>query len=201
MVMRLHDIDTAHRSVALGCRRLPFRNENTSMSIKLNLLALSALAIMAAPSAHAEQLEITGELMTSTCSVASAGGTITVPMGKVDLASVNAGTRAGQKNFSIALDCTGSGAAQEVGVRFGGTPDGSTGNLALTAASGASNVGVALYDAAGDHQKIGDDPTQWVTIAAGGSGQLDYSAWYASPGQNATAGTANASGDFVVLYK
>ncbi len=201
MVMRLHDIDTAHRSVALGCRRLPFRNENTSMSIKLNLLALSALAIMAAPSAHAEQLEITGELMTSTCSVGSAGGTITVPMGKVDLASVNAGTRAGQKNFSIALDCTGSGAAQEVGVRFGGTPDGSTGNLALTAASGASNVGVALYDAAGDHQKIGDDPTQWVTIAAGGSGQLDYSAWYASPGQNATAGTANASGDFVVLYK
>ncbi|KDE91631.1 type 1 fimbrial protein [Stenotrophomonas maltophilia] len=171
------------------------------MSIKLNLLTLSALAIMAAPSAHAEQLEITGELMTSTCSVASAGGTITVPMGKVDLASVNAGTRAGQKNFSIALDCTGSGAAQEVGVRFGGTPDGSTGNLALTAASGASNVGVALYDAAGDHQKIGDDPTQWVTIAAGGSGQLDYSAWYASPGQNATAGTANASGDFVVLYK
>ncbi len=201
MVMRLHDIDTAHRSVALGCRRLPFRNENTSMSIKLNLLALSALAIMAAPAAHSEQLEITGELMTSTCSVGSAGGTITVQMGKVDLASVNAGTRAGQKNFSIALDCTGSGAAQEVGVRFGGTPDGSTGNLALTAASGASNVGVALYDAGGDHQKIGDDPTQWVTIAAGGSGQLDYSAWYASPGQNATAGTANASGDFVVLYK
>jgi len=170
------------------------------MSLKLRLLSLSLLAA-AAPAAYAESLEITGELMPATCSGGSAGGTITVPMGQVDLASVNANTRAGQKNFTIALDCTGSGAEQDVGVRFGGTPDGSTGNLALTVASGATNVGVALYDGAGNHQKIGDDPTQWVTIAAGGTGQLDYSAWYASPGQNATQGTANASGDFVVVYK
>lgn len=170
------------------------------MTTSFRLLGLSLL-IAAAPATHAEQLEITGELMTSTCAVQSTGGTLTVPMGKVDLVSVNAGTRAGQKNFSINLDCTGSGAAQEVGVRFGGTPDGSTGNLALTAASTASNVGVALYDAGGAQQKIGDDPAVWVTIPAGGAGQLDYSAWYASPAQNATAGTANASGDFVVLYK
>lgn len=170
------------------------------MSLTLRLLSLSILAV-SAPSVSAETLEITGELMTSTCSVGSTGGTITVPMGKVDLASVNASTRAGQKNFTIALDCSGSGASQDVGVRFGGTPDGSTGNLALTAASSAANVGVALYDAAGNQQKIGEDPAVWVTIAAGGSGQLDYSAWYASPAQNATAGTANASGDFVVLYK
>ncbi|MBH1406887.1 type 1 fimbrial protein [Stenotrophomonas maltophilia] len=170
------------------------------MPLSLRLLSLSALAI-AAPSVSAETLEITGELMTSTCSVGSTGGTITVPMGKVDLASVNASARAGQKNFTIALDCSGSGASQDVGVRFGGTPDGSTGNLALTAASTATNVGVALYDAAGNQQKIGEDPAVWVTIAAGGSGQLDYSAWYASPAQNARAGTANASGDFVVVYK
>ncbi len=168
------------------------------MSIKLNLLAL-AIAAAAVPSAYAEKLEITGELSTSTCSVGAVGGTITVPMGKVDVATVNAGTRAGQKNFSIALDCTGSGAAQDVSVRFGGTPDGSTGNLAVT--GGAINVGVALYDAAGNHQKLGEEPVTWVNIAAGGSGKLDYSAWYASPGQNATAGLANASGDFVVLYK
>lgn len=171
------------------------------MSITTRLLGLSLLTFATAPTAFAEQLEITGELMTSTCTVQSAGGAITVPMGKVDLASVNAGTRAGQKNFSISLDCTGSGAAQDVGVRFGGSPDGSTGNLALTATSTASNVGVALYDAGGAQQKIGEDPTVWVTIPAGGAGQLDYSAWYASPAQNAQAGTANASGDFVVLYK
>lgn len=170
------------------------------MNMKIRLLALSLLAAVAAP-AFAENLEITGELMTSTCAVSSPGGPITVAMGKVDLASVNANTRAGQKNFSINLDCTGSGASQDVGVRFGGTSDGSTGNLALTATSGARNVGVALYDATDSHQKIGEDPTQWVTIAAGGTGQLNYSAWYASPGQDAQAGTANASGDFVVLYR
>jgi len=171
------------------------------MSSKVNVVFLSLLAATAAPSAMAERLEITGELIPSTCAVDSTGGTITVEMGKVDLKSVNADTRAGQKNFSIALDCSGSGSAQEVSVRFGGTPDGSTGNLALTAASDADNVGVALYDAAGNHQKIGEDPTLWVTIPADSSGQLDYSAWYASPGRNAIAGTANASGDFVVLYK
>lgn len=172
------------------------------MSTHKKLLAGALLAMAATPiAAFAERLEITGELITSTCAVGSTGGAITVPMGKVDLVSVNAAARAGQKNFSINLDCTGSGAEQEVGVRFGGTPDGSTGNLALTAASTATNVGVSLYDSAGLQQKIGEDPSQWLTIAAGGSGQLDYSAWYASPGTNATAGTANASGDFVVLYK
>lgn len=167
---------------------------------KLNVAVVSLLAAIAAPSAMAEKLEITGELMTSTCAVQSTGGTITVPMGQVDLKSVNASTRAGQKNFSIGLDCSGSGSPQDVGVRFGGTPHGSTGNLGL-APGGAQNVGVALYDAAGAHQKLGEDPTQWVTIPADSMGQLDYSAWYASPGQDATAGIANASGDFVVLYK
>ncbi len=76
-----------------------------------------ALALALSPTAFAETLEITGELMTSTCSVDASGGTITVPMGKVDVASVNASERAGMKNFSILLDCTGAGAAQDVGVR------------------------------------------------------------------------------------
>jgi type 1 fimbria pilin len=91
------------------------------MPLILRLLSLFALGV-ATSSVSAETLEITGELMTSTCSVGSTGGTITVPMGKVDLASVNASTRAGQKNFTIALDCSGSGASQDLGVRFGGMP-------------------------------------------------------------------------------
>ncbi|MBA0446640.1 fimbrial protein [Stenotrophomonas maltophilia] len=163
--------------------------------------ALGVCLLLAfAPSALAEKLEITGEIMPTTCEVSTSSGTITVAMGKVELSSINADTRAGQKNFSILLDCSGAGTDQNVAVRFGGTSDGSTGNLALTGASTAGNVGVALYDAAGNHQKIGDDPVHWVTIPAAGSGQLDYSAWYASPSQNATAGTANASGSFVVVY-
>ncbi|HDS1104273.1 fimbrial protein [Stenotrophomonas maltophilia] len=170
------------------------------MSLKTKILTFSLLSITAAP-AFAERLEITGELITSTCTVGSTGGAITVPMGKVDLASVNAATRAGHKNFTITLDCSGSGASQDVGVRFGGVQDGSTGNLALTATSTAGNVGVALYDSTGNQQRVGEDPTVWVTIPANGNGQLDYSAWYASPAMNATAGTADASGDFVVLYR
>ncbi len=170
------------------------------MSNRTNLIAAGALALALSPVASAERLEITGELMTSTCVVDATGGTVTVPMGKVDVASVNAADRAGMKNFSILLDCTGSGAAQKVGVRFGGTPDGSSGNLALDAASTATNVGVALYDAGGNQQKLGEDPLQWVDIPAASTGQLDYSAWYSSPGRDATAGTANATGDFVVLY-
>jgi type 1 fimbria pilin len=171
------------------------------MSTRSDLFLATMLLVPTAPAALAEQLEITGELLTSTCRVQTTGGAISVPMGKVDLASVNASTRAGQKNFSITLDCTGSGAAQEVGVRFGGAAHGSSGNLALTGASTARNVGVAIYDADGRHQKIGDDPTHWVTVAAGATGVLGYSAWYSASGQDAEAGTANASGNFVVLYK
>ncbi|WAP04188.1 hypothetical protein FQS62_003245 [Stenotrophomonas sp. SBJS02] len=61
------------------------------MSLTFRLLSLSVIAVVS-PSVSAETLEITGELMTSTCSVGSTGGTISVPMGKVDLASVNANT-------------------------------------------------------------------------------------------------------------
>ena len=190
--------DSRQPTTSLSCR-IPLQREQ-SMPLQTQLLCGAFLALTIPSLAHAERLEITGSLETSTCTVGTTGGAITVPMGKVDLVSVNATTRAGQKNFTINLDCSGSGAAQKVGVRFGGTQHDSTGNLALTAASTARNVGVALYDADDNHQRIGDDPTRWLTIAAGGSGQLTYSAWYASPSQNAQAGQANASGDFVVLY-
>lgn len=164
------------------------------------LLGLTLLAL--SPAAFAEKLEITGEIITSTCAVKTTGGAVSVPMGKVDLAAINMAERAGQKNFAINLDCAGSGSAQTVGIRFGGLPDGGTGNLALTGST-ATNVGVALYDANGIHQKIGDDPStaSLVTIPANGSENLRFSAWYVSPGKNATAGTANATADFVVVYK
>ena len=165
-------------------------------------VALTFCALALSAPAMAEKLEITGEIVTSTCAVKTSGGAVTVPMGRVDLASINATARAGQKNFVIDLDCTGAAAAQQVGIRFGGLPDGNTGNLALTGST-ATNVGVALYDAQGVHQKIGDDPSaaSIVTIPANGKHSMRFSAWYASPGMNATAGTANATGDFVVVYK
>lgn len=158
------------------------------------LLALST-------SAAAQKLEITGELLTSTCKVETVNGVLSVAMGKVDLVSLNADTRAGQKNMAVKLDCKGAGSAQEIGVRFAGMTHASTGHLALTPTSTATNVGVAIYNPVGKLQKIGDDPAQWVKVPAGGTGELNYSLWYASPGRNATAGTANASGSFVVLYK
>ncbi len=165
-------------------------------------LGATLCAALASAPALAETLEITGELVTSTCSVGTTGGAVTVPMGKVDLTGVNAAERGGQKNFTIRLDCSGSGAAQEVGIRFGGAAFGSTGFLALTGgANAATNVGVAIYDAEDRLQKIGDDPARFVSIPANGTESLRFSAWYASPGKDATAGAANATGDFVVVYK
>jgi major type 1 subunit fimbrin (pilin) len=159
------------------------------------------LLITGIPTALAERLEITGELTPSTCVVQVIDGTVSVRMGKVDLASVNTLARAGQQNFSLHLDCRGLGAAQTVAVRFSGAPHGLTGNLALTPSSTATNVGVALYDVDGRHQKIDASPTTAVLIAANGQGRLDYSAWYAAPFRNATAGTANAQASVVVLYR
>lgn len=153
----------------------------------------------------AEKLEISGEIIASTCVVdTNTSGAVTVSMGRVDLAAVNAAERTGQKNFTIEVNCSGSGSPQTVGVRFAGPPDGSTGNLALTASpTAATNVGVALYDVQGVHQKLGDDPStaSRVVIPANATGSLRYSAWYASPGKNATAGRADATADFVVIYQ
>lgn len=51
------------------------------MMKKTNIAIISVLAAAVAPSAVAETLEVTGELMTSTCVVGSTGGTISVAMG------------------------------------------------------------------------------------------------------------------------
>lgn len=159
-----------------------------------------ALLTLTSP-ALAAQLEVTGELVASTCTVDGGGGAINVAMGKVDLEEVNSQESAGQKNFSIALDCSGSTGEQSVGLRFGGPVDGSSGNLALIATSSATNVGVAIFDASGKHQRVGEQPISFVTIPAQGKAELQYSVRYASPGKNATAGTANASGDFTIIYQ
>lgn len=162
---------------------------------------LLALALFPVPHlCMATPLEITGELVPTTCEVVAQGGALTVAMGRIDVATINTGMHVARKEFSIDLDCAGVAGPQQVGIRFSGRTDGSSGNLALTP-GGAGNVGVALYDAAGNRQQIGKDPLQWLDITAFRRSQLVYSASYASPAGNATAGPANASADLVVVYK
>ncbi len=169
-------------------------------------LAFTLAAALLSPAAMAASGTITvdGEIKASTCTVDSASQTIALQMGEVDVAALEAGKRAGQKVFDINLTCLAGAPGAEVGVRFGSASfDPTTKNMGLTRASTATNVTVGIWSAEGTHQPMGAAATTWIPVPVTSTPiTLSYSAWYvASTGAAATAGTANADGEFFVVYR
>lgn len=160
------------------------------------------LMLCIAPATAATPLQITGELVASTCRVHgnSAGDSIAVQLGRIDLATVNTHARAGRKEVRVLMDCRGWGGEQPIRIRLDGVARVPTGHLELGADSSARNVVVALFDADDTPLRIGEDRETYLHSADGRQRRFDFTAWYASPGRNATAGTANARGELVVVY-
>ncbi len=169
-------------------------------------LAVALAAALTAPAAMAANGTITveGEIKTSTCTVEPASQTIDLKMGEVDVSALPAGQRAGQQIFDITLTCMAAATGTDVGVRFGSSSfDPVSKNMALTGASTATNVTVGIWAANGTHQPMGGGTTQWVPVPTTSTPvSLSYSAWYvAAAGAAATAGTANADGEFFLVYR
>lgn len=195
MVLRaLSDNTSVHDGRVLKLSLLPDSFLMSYVHLLTGLLLTSSIALPGA----ATPLQITGELITSTCSVHTTG--LAVHMGRVDLASVNTQPRAGRKDIRVLMDCRGSASAATIGVRFDGVTAGDTGHLALRGDASARNVAVALFSSEDIPLRVGEEGQVKLHAAAGHLQRLDFSAWYVSPGKNATAGTANAAGEMRIVY-
>ncbi|HDS1299935.1 MULTISPECIES: fimbrial protein [Stenotrophomonas maltophilia group] len=164
----------------------------------VSILAI-ALAATLSVSAHAADLTISGEIVESTCT-ADIAGDVDVDMGKMDLVELNANDRIGRRDLDVTLACPGSGAAQELAVRFSGVAN-TDGSLALTAASSAVGVGYKIYDNADTQLRINTAPTRFVNVPADGSEVLKHSVWFSKTEAAAQAGTAHASAQMDIVYK
>ncbi len=162
-------------------------------------LAIALAASLAAPAAFAADVNISGEIVESTCVAAIAGG-VDVAMDKMDLVELKANDRVGRRDLDVTVSCPGSGAAQDLAVRFAGVATGD-GSLALTAASTATNVGYKIFDNNDTQLNINTAPVLFVSVPADGSEVVKHSVWYATTGGTPTAGTANATAQMDIVYK
>jgi len=166
------------------------------------LMTPMALAIlMATPLAYAADLNITGEILETTCA-ATIGGGVSVPMGKLDLEDLKANDRIGGRDLDVSVACPGASGSQDVAVKFSGVST-AEGGLSLTAASTAVGVSYKIYDAAGTQLNINSAPTRFVTVDGSGAQILKHSVWYALVGDpdDAEAGTANATAQMDIIYR
>lgn len=175
-----------------------------------------ALSIASAPAMAANDgsINFTGELTTTTCKVEGqppGGDTVNkqVPMGLVPVATLAAaGSVATGKYFDIKVGGTGdTGCTDGVKAKVRFDPrspliDGTTGALNIDpTGTAATNVQIRLYDMGSTTPlHLLNDESRPVEIASN-QATLPFVAEYFSAAGGATAGTANSTVGFQVVYE
>ncbi|WP_409318720.1 fimbrial protein [Pseudomonas sp. KCJK9016] len=155
--------------------------------------------------AYDGKVDITGEVVSNTCSVSSAGSNATVALDKISTSSLAAaGSSGGFKSFTINVTGCDSKYANGIkaGFEVGSTTDVESGRLNLIAASGgnsAGNVQLQLRNADNTVIKIGDNSTVKGANVKDGKATLSYLVGYYATG-TATAGAANSNVTYTLAY-
>ncbi|WP_336222351.1 fimbrial protein [Citrobacter amalonaticus] len=165
------------------------------------MVAGSAMAM--ANMAHASDgtVKFTGNIVDTACTVDTASKDQTVPLGDVASSSFSAaGNTSTAQKFDIKLTNCPAGTVAAV---FGGNSDpANTDLLKLDSGMTATGVAVRINNADdGSQVKVNDTSSaKRVTVAADGSATLSYVGQYQSTSASVTAGTADATSQFTVLY-
>ncbi|MGQ7247853.1 fimbrial protein [Halomonas sp. V046] len=175
--------------------------------LTLTLLAIAATSLLSTFAESSDgTIKFTGKIVAANCTIPTSETTVSLPTVSTSAFS-GAGSRAGQKAFTIPLTCTPvtGGADNTVSIRFvgdGTQVDPATGLFKLDAASTATNVGIAVYDANDGLVKAADnDSTPAVAMLAGDAKTIiPLTAWYQATAAAVTAGSVNASGTVELVY-
>lgn len=175
------------------------KNKFIPKALSTALLLLTAHNALAADTPN---LEITGTIVSRTCSVSAESQNMTVQMGNASNKQFfQAGEGANYVPVTVHLEKCGK-EANQVSVTFTGTPDSVNPNLlALGAdAQAATGVAIALYD--GDKTLIpintATDPSPLEPSSANVA--LPFYARYLATGSQVRSGTANAVATFSLVY-
>ncbi|RJT27977.1 fimbrial protein [Buttiauxella izardii] len=174
------------------------------MKKNLIALAIAATAVLSAAnaSAAAGQVNFTGKILETGCDVVNTvASPLTVAMGQIAKSEFTAGnTLSAAQTFKIQLtNCPA--AIPSARISFDGTPlNGDTSVLQLNADNGvATGVGIQISDTAGVLPLR--QPSATYTLVSGSDmNDLAFTARYKAVGTAVTAGPANATANFSVIY-
>ncbi|WP_312983064.1 fimbrial protein [Atlantibacter sp.] len=163
------------------------------------LMIVSSLTMSNMVNAADGTIKFKGNIVDSACSVDAASADQTVTLGTVAASSfAAAGDTSTAQKFDIKLTECPEGT---VAVVFGGTAA-TADLLKLDAGMTATGVAVRINNSDdGTQIKVNDTASaKRVTVAADGSATLNYVGQYQATAEKVTAGTADATSQFTVLY-
>lgn len=181
------------------------------MNKKATFLKLASLAAVAALSQAASaadgNIQFTGQIVDTPCSVAASSQNLTVPLGNVGRTSLDgaAGKKSTPAKFTINLLACGA-TAKGATVTFTGAADtvvtddlklANAGTVGTTAS--ATGVAVEIQDSTGAKIPLGSASASYALGL--GDNSLQFQAAYVSTGNAVTSGPANANAQFTVAYK
>lgn len=162
--------------------------------------ALSAAALFMATNSQASDgtLNFTGSITDVACTVNTPSQEVN--LGSISAASLNgaAGKRAAETQFNIELlDCP---ADSSVEVKFDGPADAAYPELLElnSGATTATGVAIELSDREQSHIKLGQNSKPYAITT--GANTLTFYAGYMSTAETVTAGEANATAQFTLVY-
>ncbi|MGJ0481627.1 fimbrial protein [Pantoea agglomerans] len=167
------------------------------------LLLTAATFGISAVKAEDGTVKFNGNITDEACSVDVKSVNQSISMGTVSTSAFkSAGEVAAPTRFSIVLNnCPAS--VSSVNASFTGTADQTnTDLLGLSSDSGATGVGVAIYES--DSKTLiplRSDSEDLVIKTEAGVNTLNYVAKYMATASTVTPGTANAAADFTLGYK
>jgi len=172
--------------------------------MKKSLLGLSLIVGIASintANAVDGNVQFTGEIIDSACTVDTTSANQTVILGQVAKTAFKAaGDTAAATSFSIKLNNCPTTVTSAT-VKFDGTPyNGDNTVLALTAAAGnATGVGVQLSNSDGSVLPL-LTASESYPLSATAANTLNFSARYIAKAAAVTTGPANAAASFTIVY-
>lgn len=166
------------------------------------MMAGSVMAMTGAVHAADGTVKFVGNIVDEACVVDTNSANQTVQLGDVAASSFggSAGVQSTAQKFDIVLTACPAGT---VAVGFAGASDAvDTTLLKLDADQTAAGVGVRINNIDGTQVLMNDtaSPERVTVPAGGGDVTLSYVGQYQSTSASVTAGTANATSQFTVLY-
>lgn len=150
-------------------------------------------------------INFTGSILDSGCTVDTGSASQTVDLGRLAKSSfTGAGSTAGSARFDIVVsECPDT--VQSAAVTFDGSADPTNPSLLAltTGADTASGVGVALYEVNGSTLIPMHTASRYLTLdtSTGTSNTLSFVAKYMATAEAVSAGQADASTSFTIVYQ
>lgn len=202
---RAHIVYEGTTGFSVAAHHIPGKPTMKKQLLAFAIVSAAGLALAGSAQAADGTISITGQVQAQTCTI-NGGGNIDVSLPTVSVSALSsAGNTAGETPFQIQL--TGCSSGMGTATTYfepGPTIDTTTGYLKPSGASPAGNVEIQLLNSGGTAMALNASTaaSQGADLvdASSGAATLDYAARYIAVDGGASAGSANTSVTFTMVY-